>query len=132
MEDSALSNAALASEIRSLANGVRLLACVTVLAVAVINCRNTLLIGSYEKLLADLPAQGLPYITLWLFKLRLLWIAIAFLLPLLAFIGAWKIRSHQGAFACISAVLVLLLIQLSLVSIALISPMQNLMRAMSN
>lgn len=121
-----------ASEIRSLASGIRAVALVFVLILGYFNVRLAFQIPYFHVIFSDmLGDKPLPGITTLVTQGQFLFLLLAFLIPLAAIAVVAAVRPHKTALYSLAALMVLTFVQMHLVWSALSAPLFTIIRGLS-
>lgn len=113
-----------ATEVHSLAKGVRAVALAIVLILSCFNIRVALAIDSMRRIYADMYAgQPLPYLTEFIIHGRVILIILAILIPVIAILAVIRMRDHKYALYTIAGLILWTVLQLSATWMPLFLPL---------
>jgi len=114
----------LASEVRSLALGVRAVVGGFTLMLSMISIHAAFVIRDFQKLYAEaLPGEAMPPSTLFILWARTPLIILSIILPLLALVILVSVRSHKTALFLVAIIMVAVLVQMNLTCSYLMEPL---------
>jgi hypothetical protein len=125
-------NAEPASEIRSLATGIRTVALVFVLILGYFNLRWALGIDTFHRIFMDmLGGKALPGLTMLVFQYSRVLIVFACLIPLAALAVTFWCRNHRNALCSLAGLMAAAFLQMHVVGTAIMEPFYAITTALS-
>jgi hypothetical protein len=123
----------IAEDIRSLAIGVRAVVGGFTIMLSIFNIRAAFLIRYFQQVFQDaLPGKPLSSLTLFIIWARTPLIALAIVLPLMALLILFVVRSNKTALIVSTVIMVAVFVQMNLTVSNLMAPMTDLFTGMSD
>ena len=126
-------NEDVAKDVRSLAIGVRAVVGGFTIMLSIFSIRAAFLIRYFQEVFQDaLPGKPLPPFTLFIIWARTPLIILSIVLPILALLILFTVRSHKTALILVTIIMVTVFMQMNLTVSNLMAPMTDLFTGMSD